>query len=671
MTRHLLLAIVAVAAAVLTPSPAGAAEPTVADLFSSARAIRVVGDVAYTVTTAGLVVYDVSDRSNPRQVSQLLLDRVGSFRLAVQGDYAYVLSGEIVFEPAILRVVNVRDPNAPVLVGEFTDLLPDSRAQQLLVTGTTVAIGDGNAVTLVDVSDPASPTKLSRLPIVSDPEQIVGLAVNGSTLFATWLGLGGDQPTGGVTSIDISDPAAPAQLGVFAVEGSPSSMSSVGDTLYVGETFPTDVVVIDASDPANMAEAARIDFPLTGSVDVYAEGDRLFTGASTDDFLVNRIGVHDISNPRAPQSLQETRLPRQVPGMDYDQSLSDVFLPGSLNSGLGLAVYDLTAAGALEPIASVDVPEIRDVEVTAAGWTLLATSQGLLAVEGGEGGRVEVLGRLDLEPGAYRTQIVGDRAYVLTANDTIARGARVRIVDVTDPASMSELGSIELEDLGIVYTSKRFFAVENRLYLTQPEGLFIYDVTNPATPVELGSFETPSPAENVIVSGDLAFVNTIRFEDNLLHVDLYVVKVKKPNKPKLRGKRLDVDAANYVSDMAIRDGRLYMLVAGQGVPFGVAGDGRILAVDVSKKSPRVASEGPTSPSGNGYARELQLVGDLAYVADGLDGVTILSIAGTDAPSFVRAIETPGYAGAVWVGADGTVSVADLNSFQVYAPEGIQ
>ncbi|MPZ17691.1 MAG: hypothetical protein GEV06_07255 [Luteitalea sp.] len=290
--RSFVLAFIVAAGAVLAPSPASAApQPVVADLFSSTRAVRISGDIAYMASTAGLVIYDVSDRSNPQQLSQLFLDRSGSLTLEISGDYAYVLSGEIVYEEALLRIIDISDPLAPRIVGEFSDLM-ESRVHAMRVNGTTLTLGEGNAITLLDVSDPTHPTKLASLPIISDPEQIVSLALDDSTLFAAWVGLGDQALTGGVTSVDISDPSAPTPISVFALEGTPSSMTSIGDMLYVGETL-TAVVALDASDPANIVEVDRIDFPLTGQVDVYAEGDRLFTGADGGDSGVLRVCERD------------------------------------------------------------------------------------------------------------------------------------------------------------------------------------------------------------------------------------------------------------------------------------------------------------------------------------------------------------------------------------------
>ena len=130
MRSFALAIIVVVAAAALAPDRASAQQsdqPITADLFSGPRAVRVVGDVAFAAARAGLLAYDISDRSNPSVLSQLYLDRSGSFKLAISGDLAFVLSGEIVYEQAILRIVDIGDPRSPRVVGEFSDLLPDSR----------------------------------------------------------------------------------------------------------------------------------------------------------------------------------------------------------------------------------------------------------------------------------------------------------------------------------------------------------------------------------------------------------------------------------------------------------------------------------------------------------------------------------------------------------------
>src|SRR5215813_8369226 len=95
--------------AVQTSSPAADAQPATADFFSSFRAVRMVGDRAYVASPAGLLIYDVSERANPRRLSQLFIAPSTSYELEVSGGYAYLLSGEALFENTFLRVIDVND----------------------------------------------------------------------------------------------------------------------------------------------------------------------------------------------------------------------------------------------------------------------------------------------------------------------------------------------------------------------------------------------------------------------------------------------------------------------------------------------------------------------------------------------------------------------------------
>jgi hypothetical protein len=299
--RSVLLVLVAVC---LAPATASAAEPLVADLFSATKEVRVVGNRAYAAAAAGLVIYDVSDRANPIVLSQLFLDRSGSFKLEVAGDYAYVLSGQIVFEEAILRVVDISAPDFPEVIAEYTDLA-DSRVQAMLVVGSTLVLANGSALELVDVSDPANPTRAASLPILVEPDQIVGLAADGSTVFAAWQSYTGETPTGGVTAVDVSDPSAPKQLGVHTIEGTPVTVAAVGDTVYVGQTPPA-ALVLDASNPASIDEVGRLEYTFAPQADVYAKGDRLFVGTMVGDSPAVAVKVYDVSTPTSPVLLGET-----------------------------------------------------------------------------------------------------------------------------------------------------------------------------------------------------------------------------------------------------------------------------------------------------------------------------------------------------------------------------
>lgn len=667
MRRTLLALVAAVAASLGAASVARADTPVATGFYSSYNQIRVVGDLAYVAASPGLIVYDVSDRSAPRELSHLFLDRSGSFLVEVSGHYAYVLSGAIVLEHSILRVVDVADPAAPRVVGEYADLA-DARVQGLaVVSPTTIAIANGGAVDLVDVSDPANPVKSGSAQVTPDPGQIVGLGANGSVVYAPWQGIDENgSPFNGFTTVDASDPTAPAILDSFdlGAETLPYSVANVGSVVYVGQT-PSATVVLDASDPAAIAKIGQFDYVPAPHANVFARGNRLFAATGdTQTNGLNNVRVYDVSTPENPKLLQTVSLSCTAIGMDYDPATSTAYMPCADATGSGMSTFAVAASGALDPAATVLVPEVNAV-ATSGDVTFLGASTTLVAARVGSGGGVDVVGSVDLGQIAHAMQVVGDRIYVLTSDSAVGANGRVRIVDASDPAALAEIGSIDLDGAGYLVTSKRFFVVGTTLYLGTPTGLDVYDVTDGANPAKVGSASLPGPVQGVVVDGTTAYVAVLRVVDFIQQADVYTIKVKKPAKPKVLKKLVNADHVSYVNDMLVADGRLYMAVAGGGGPDPVAGDGRLVVLDVTKAKPKKLSNVYTSPSFNGYAFGLQLDGDTLYVADGLDGVSVLDVGGTGDPQYVRAIDTPGFARGISL-ADGRLSVADESSFQVYS-----
>lgn len=659
-----LCTLIAAALTVLVPAPVSVAEPIVADLYSKANVVRVSGDRAYVAVSAGLQIYDLSS-GTPQKLSELFLDRSGAFELAVSGNYVFVLSGVIALEKTYLRVVDVSDPRAPVVVAEYADFPPPSRTQVLHFVGTTLAVAIGNVVELFDASDPLALTHVGGIPIAEESAQVVGIASTGTTLFAAWQGSDGEQPLGGFIAIDVSEPRAPVTLDVVASLGTtPHAIAASEDAVYLGVNPPS-VLVYDASDPASLTETARLDFDFTPFASVHADGNRLFVGTQVSDTAEIAIGVYDITVATAPQLLGETNVVCNFAGIAFDAARSSVIVPTATIQGAGLTALRLADDGKLVPTWNEVAPEINDVEVSGA-TTFLATSEGLWAVRPGANGRVELLGKLALAQPSLRLRIVGSRAYVLGAANFFGEGSRIDIVDVSNVAEMRLLGSLAFEELGGLVTSSKFDVVGETLYLAGRTGLEIYDVSDASAITLLGTHETPSFADNVVVGNGVAYVTTARYEDVYRKVDLYVVKVRNPAKPKQTHVVRDLDSANSTSDLGLHDGRLVVALAGPGLGFLHAGDGKIAVLKINKaKRPKVLARFPTSREFDGYARKLVASGGRLYVADGLAGVSILSISKKGTPEYVGQIDTPGFASGIWVDAAGNVAVADQWSFQLY------
>jgi hypothetical protein len=135
--------------------------------------------------------------------------QLGSFPLATfpramdaQGSYLYMAAN------ATLVILDVSNPSAPVIAGSLAvDGVP--YAESITVSGTLALLGLWNReLWLVDVSDPAHPASLSRLPL---PNGSFGIAVEGTLAYV------GCNYGRGVYAVDIADPANPTIVGGLEV----------------------------------------------------------------------------------------------------------------------------------------------------------------------------------------------------------------------------------------------------------------------------------------------------------------------------------------------------------------------------------------------------------------------------------------------------------------------
>ena len=241
---------------------APATKPTTADFFSWFRAVRLSGDLAYVASSAGLLIYDVSDRANPRQISQLFIEPSDSYQLEISGNHVYLLSGQSVFQQPLLRVIDVSDPGALRVVGEYTDLV-ESQVFDLQIAEMTLAIANQSSVDLLDISDPTNPRRVGRFDVVPRTAYVSSIAVRNSTLFAAYAGPSSAGQNGGqIIAIDISNPSAPARIGNLALAKPAHSIASADDTLYVGTGYAVGVgfpvVFISRRKDRILSSSARI-----------------------------------------------------------------------------------------------------------------------------------------------------------------------------------------------------------------------------------------------------------------------------------------------------------------------------------------------------------------------------------------------------------------------------
>lgn len=298
------------------------------------------------------------------------------------------------------------------------------------ISGTTayVASFENDALSIIDVTDPANPVLLSEV-------------VNNGPLGGTLLDgvnsvdiaeIGGEQiafVTAGIsdslTIINVTIPTAPVLLaqiaggvtsGVTAMDN-PTSVTVSGTTAYVAAYNDGSLTIIDVSDPQNPSvEATLIDGvggfdALAGARMVTVSGTTAYVASDTDDSLT-AINVATPGSPSLIKVLQDG-----VDGFELNGA-SSVRISGDGNTAY-------VTADNSDALNIIDVTDINNGTVPPMP-TLHAIAKN------GDGS-------FNLLEGARGLAISGDLAYVASTTDD-----SLTIIDVSDPASPILL--VEVQD---------------------------------------------------------------------------------------------------------------------------------------------------------------------------------------------------------------------------------
>jgi hypothetical protein len=259
--------------------------------------IVVAGNYAYvTEDTLALHIVDLANRANPVVLGTLAGYTWGGISVAVQGHYAYVLSGDG------LRVVDITNPAAPVRVGlyEISDIgLPHAVAVAgnylyIVLDAGYHGIGGGGLLVL-DVSNPAAPVRVS---LTEALRSTASVAIDGKYAYVG----SGNYGRYGLTVLDVSNPAAPAEISFYNAHGAVGDIIVDGRYAYLAVPPWYDMLgyvlgglrVLDVSNPIAPTLVGSLDMP-EGAYRVAIEGSYAYV--TTSD---GKLRVVDISDPAAP-----------------------------------------------------------------------------------------------------------------------------------------------------------------------------------------------------------------------------------------------------------------------------------------------------------------------------------------------------------------------------------
>ena len=507
--------------------------------------------------------------------------------VALQGQYAYIGEGPR------LTILDVSDPASPALAGT-TELLPD------IVTGVAVAgqvayiVERSCGIRVIDLSVPGHPAAVGSCIAAAEAISIAGR-------YAYAAG-------GTFTVLDLADPLHPTKIGQYDSSGFASSVAAVDSFAYVADA-DGGLRVVDVSTPS---EPKEVGFLQMGN---HAEG--VAVSGHFAYLADSYTGVHviDVSDPAAPTEVGQVATSGQASGVTVVDNVAYV----ADNDG-GLLMLDVS-----------DPPHPRSLAVfdSAGRPANVATSGNLAYVAAGPGG--------------------------------------LRVVDVSSPAEVREIGYYArpgwVDNIAVA---------GQYAYVAGSRALHVLDLADPAHPVQAAVLALPGDPQTLAVGKHYAYVYVP--DTGYMRID-----ISEPTRPALVPGASTATESPYVvvNWNAVYDQDGFALgtgatIMGHYLLMNSEHQGLQIKDISTPASSQVVGTYGASLGGPGIA----VAGHYAFVADGGEGVRVLDVTDPTEPREVASAQTPGAAkdvevdGAYVYAADQSgLSVLDVSTPDRPAPAG--
>lgn len=345
----------------------------------------------------------------PELLSTLpLLNRIPDVELS--GDLAFLAMWE-----SGIAAVDIADPIAPRILSVYA---PGESFHRICVQGDLLyTCTDGSVFNVLDYAAPDQPELVGQLVLGAGAGST---AVRGNLAYVTG--------SGGLSIVDVSDPAAPVLVATHGnVYGGPPRL--LGDEYLITKDYVDGVLVWDVSDLDSVSAVSQVTLPgyFTTS-DMAISGSRCAVTQA-----VYGVFIIDFTDPFAP-----------VITGQHDSVSFDAMLGCALD---GSALFAMEGEG------------LKSLRVDASGVPYLLAYQ-----------RVPTSTR----HGAVEGDLIAIASY---------RNA-MSLLDISDPAQPTPLAILHRDDHPEAVALHAPYA-----YLGTSEGLRIFDVSDPAAPIKLGSLD--------------------------------------------------------------------------------------------------------------------------------------------------------------------------------------
>jgi hypothetical protein len=323
---------------------------------SSVQTVAVSGNYAYlSLGTGGLDIVSIQIPQAPARTGVLGSPTVTNLGLAqVSGNVVYGTETVTLNSSysSILRAIDVSTPSAPTLIGSFdlSTLNVGANDPSEYVTAITVA-GNRLYVTSYTQANFQYQLRVFDVALAQGSATLTPLGSFGLGSVSigeirvdagkAYIALGSD----GLGIYDVSNPASISLLGSLDISDYAGSLWVDGNTAYMTYTNegPSGLLMIDVSDPAAPIELGKL--PLGYVTEVVGSGDHVFLG--TGGF--NGIGLLSVNVASAPAQTQVATVPLQFGLQDSIVSGTNLYVVGN-----GFQIYDITDP--VQPQATGSLP---------------------------------------------------------------------------------------------------------------------------------------------------------------------------------------------------------------------------------------------------------------------------------------------------------------------------
>ncbi len=190
------------------------------------------GNFGYFCGQGGLKIVNISNPSAPVMVGTYTLGGVTS-SVKVQGTTLYLGTRD-----NGLWILSLANPASPQLVG-FSATPNMGACYGLQVSGNTAFVGRGNGLEIIDVSNPSNPVVSATMPDVN--AGVIEPVIYRNGILHVQGYLGSDYSTDGIHRIDVSSLTQPVVIG--SLMGDFGAFTIIGSRTYIGDTSRSDMVI--------------------------------------------------------------------------------------------------------------------------------------------------------------------------------------------------------------------------------------------------------------------------------------------------------------------------------------------------------------------------------------------------------------------------------------------